>query len=56
MTNQEYCNKQNNCIDCVFCTDCVFNKYYGWCDGNGRCGEEPCKLPNGKYMLREVKE
>lgn len=49
MTNQEYCNKQNNC------TDCVFNKYYSWCDGNGRCGE-PCELPNGKYILIEVKD
>lgn len=26
MTNQEYCNKRNNC------TNCVFNKYYSWCD------------------------
>ena len=49
MANQEYCNKRNNC------TDCVFNKYYSWCDGNGR-GGEPCELPNGKYILIEVKE
>lgn len=49
MTNQEYCNKQNNC------TDCAFYKYDCWCDENGR-GGKPCKLPNDKYILIEVKE
>lgn len=49
MTNKEYYNKYNNCINYPF------NKCYSWCD---ECDNDskPCQLPNGKYILIEVKE
>ena len=48
MTNEEYCNKYNNCINCPF------NNGYFWCDECDNASK-PCQLPNGKYILIEVK-
>lgn len=48
MTNEEYCNKHK------YCTNCPFNKCYSWCDECDN-NSKPCQLPNGKYILTEVK-
>lgn len=66
MTYGEFCEKwykQYNC--CAYLINetpknvCPFNglsKYSSCCDYNELYTYEPCKLPNGKYILIEVKE
>lgn len=60
MTYMEYCKSQ-----CFICEDCCFAP--NWADKHYKhiCliwkkspndFNKPCRLPNGKYILREVKE
>lgn len=60
MTYKEHCKSL-----CLICEDCVFapnwaDKYYKhicpiW-NKSSNDFDKPCKLPNGKYILIEVKE
>lgn len=60
MTYKEHCKSL-----CLICKDCVFasnwaDKYYKhicpiW-NKSSNDFDKPCKLPNGKYILIEVKE
>lgn len=60
MTYREHCKSQ-----CLICEDCIFapnwaDKYYKhicpiWNKSSNEL-DKPCKLPNGKYILIEVKE
>ena len=64
MTNDEFCDKwmkqYGRCGKYFYETTlmgkaCPFNNCYSWCDECYK-GGEPCKLPNGKYILIEVAE
>lgn len=60
MTYKEHCKSL-----CLICEDCIFapnwaDKYYKhicpiW-NKSSNDFDKPCKLPNGKYILIEVKE
>lgn len=60
MTYKEHCKSL-----CLICEDCVFapnwaDKYYKYIcpiwNKSSNDFDKPCKLPNGKYILIEVKE
>lgn len=60
MTYKEYCKSLYLiCEDCVFAPNWADKYYKHIClirNKSSNDFDKPCKLPNGKYILREVKE